>query len=142
MDIEINMWAVVAAALSSFAVGMIWYMPGVFGETWRKLVGLDKKAMKKGPGGRAWLLTVLAAFLQAGVLAHVAYLVYSFDADKSFASASIMAAVAVWAGFQLSLLLTHDSFEQRRLKLTMINATHQLVTLVVMGAIIGAIGVN
>ncbi len=138
MDIEVNYAAVVVAVLASFAVGMVWYMPAVFGESWRKLVKMDKKTMKKGPGGRAWALTVTAAFLQAYVLAHVTYMSYTvFNGDYSWMTAAISSAFWMWLGFQLSMLLTHDSFEQRPLKLTLLNAGHQLLTLLAMGVVIG-----
>jgi hypothetical protein len=136
MDVEINLIAVGLATVSSFVVGMIWYMPSVLGETWRNLIGMDKKTMDKGPKPRAWVFTVTAAFLQAYVLAYVTYLAFTV-LGNSWMESALLTAFWMWTGFQLSLLLTHDSFEQRRLKLTAINAGNQLITLGVMGLIIG-----
>ena len=136
MEVEINAWAVVLATVSSFVVGMIWYSPSVFGEMWRKLIKMDKKTMENGPQPSAWVLTVAGAAVQAYVLAHVTYLSYVFF-DNSWMSSSLMTALWVWVGFQLSMAITHDSFEQRPIKLTAITAGNQLATLLAMGAIIG-----
>jgi hypothetical protein len=140
MNVEINVWAVLIATIASFIVGMIWYAPGIYGETWRKLIKMDKDKMKKGPGGQAWILTLFGALLQAYVLAHVTYLSFKFFETNSWMSSSLMTAFWMWAGFQLSLLITHDSFEQRPLKLTALNAGNQLATLLSMGFVIGLFG--
>ncbi len=139
MEVQINVWAVVLAVVSSFVVGMVWYSKPVFGEMWRKLIKMDEKTMKKGPKSSAWVLTVLAAALQAYVLAHVTYLSASFF-GYSWMGASMSTAFWMWAGFQLSMALTHDAFEQRPLKLTMLTAGNQLATLLAMGAVIGWVG--
>ena len=43
MNVDINLWAVLLAAVSSMIVGSIWYMPAVFGNTWMKLTGTEMK---------------------------------------------------------------------------------------------------
>jgi hypothetical protein len=136
MDVQIEILAVVLATISSFVVGFVWYAAPVFGNTWMKLVGLKESDIKMGPGTSAWFRTVLAAALQAFVLAHVTYLSYSFF-DYSWMEAALSTAFWLWLGFQLSMVMTHDAFEQRPLKLTMLNAAHQLATLLVMGIVIG-----
>lgn len=138
MQVEVNFVAVLLAIASSFLVGGLWYSKMLFGEQWRVLIKMDKKTMKKGPAPKAWALTFFAAAIEAYVLAHMTYMVHGFfNAERGWMSVALTTAFWMWAGFQLSLLLTHDSFEQRPLKLTMINAAHQLTTLLVMGLIIG-----
>jgi hypothetical protein len=136
MDVEINVWAVLAATVMSFVVGMIWYAPPVFGEIWRKLINMDKKTMQKGPEPSAWILTVFGAGLQAYVLAHVTYLSFIFFGN-SWMSSALTTSLWMWLGFQLSMALTHDAFEQRPLKLTMLTAGNQLATLLAMALAIG-----
>lgn len=137
MDIEVNWLAVGLATLVSFVVGGLWYSPIMFLKQWMKLAGITDKQMKKGPGGRGWVLTAVGAFLQAFVLYHVTYLSDYFYTDYSWLQAALTSAFFMWLGFQLAMVLTHDSFEQRRLKLTAINAGSQLATLLAMGLIIG-----
>lgn len=102
---------------------------------------MDKKAMQKGPGGAAWGLTIVGALLQAFVLAYFTYIVFNFFAgDTSWMNASLITAAMAWGGFQLSMILTHDAFEQRPMPLTMLTAGNQFVTLMAMGLTIGLIG--
>ncbi len=140
MDVEINILGVLLATVMSFVVGFVWYMPKVFGEEWRTLIKMDKKTMEKGPGTSAWVKTTAGALLQAYVLAHVTFLSFSFFNGTSYFKSSLMSALWLWLGFQLSVFLTHDSFEQRPIKLTVLNAGNQLVTLVAMGLAIGWLG--
>jgi agmatine/peptidylarginine deiminase len=51
--IEINYWAVLAAALGNFALGSIWYSPLAFGNKWMHYMGWtqqDMESKKKGVG--------------------------------------------------------------------------------------------
>ena len=140
MEVEVNIWAVLLATLMSFVVGFVWYMPGVFGEQWRKLIKMDKKTMDRGPGTSAWIKTAVGALLQAYVLAHVTYLTYSFFNGTSYFESALTTAAWMWLGFQLTAFLTHDSFERRPTRLTAINAGNQLATLFAMAIVIGWLG--
>lgn len=137
MEFDVNWLSVILATFSAFVVGAAWYSRPLLGNQWMKLSGVTEEMVKKGPGVRAWAQTGLAAFLQAFVLYNVIYLWDFYYTDNSWFSAAIIASLVMWAGFQLAVLLTHDSFEQRPIKLTLINAGNQLVTLLVMGVIIG-----
>jgi hypothetical protein len=48
--------------------------------------------------------------------------------------------VILWIGFTASRMLTHDLFDKRPSSLTVLNLALELVTLVVMGLIIGLFG--
>ncbi len=135
MDVQVNLWAVLAATVSSMVVGSIWYMPNVFGSSWEKLSKIKLKDMAANPA-KAYSLTLVASFLTAFVLAHMAYLSDMFY-DGTFFKNAVTTAFWVWLGFTGTRMLVHDLFENRPTKLTVINAAHELVTLLVMGAIIG-----
>ena len=138
MNVEVNFLAVALAALSSMLVGWVWYSRPVFGDRWAKLVKLSDKQMKEG-APRAMLLTFAASLVTAYVLAHVAYLSHYFY-DNSFLQDSLMTAFWVWLGFTATRLITHDLFEQRNSTLTLLNISHELVTLLAMGLVIGLVG--
>jgi hypothetical protein len=46
-----------------------------------------------------------------------------------------------WLGFTAARIYTHDLFEGRPQKLTLITVSHELVTFLVMGLVIGLVGV-
>ncbi len=139
MNVEVNWWAIILATASSMLVGAIWYARSVFGNTWMKLAKMDDKKMKEGVGP-AMATTVVASLVTAYVLAHVTFLAHKFFNNSFFADA-VATAFWLWLGFTAARLVVHDVFERRSVKLTLLNSAHELVTLVVMGAIIGWLGV-
>jgi hypothetical protein len=60
----------------------------------------------------------------------------------NFLANTLITAVILWAGFTAARFITHDAFEGRRAGLTGLNCAHELVTLVVMGLIIGLFGIS
>ena len=141
MDVDVNGWAVVLAALSSMVVGSLWYMPSMFGKAWQKYTGVDAEKMRKGQssGQMAWMYgsVFVASLVTAYVLAHVTFLANKFFGD-SFMSDALQTAFWLWLGFTAARVYVHDTFEGRRKKLTLLTAGHELVTMLVMGFIIGA----
>lgn len=139
MEVQINLLAVVAAMLSSMVVGSIWYAPPVFGKIWAKLAKIDTSK----DGGSAFkpiAITLVVSLITAYVLAHFAYLSSEFY-SLSFLQASLTTAFWTWFGFTAARFITHDAFEGRPVKLTLLNISHEFVTVMVMGLIIGLIGV-
>lgn len=137
MDVQINVLAVVLAAASSMAVGAAWYAKGAFGKTWMKLVNLDDKKMAKG-AAQAIGLTFVASLVTAYVLAHVTALSSAYFGN-SYMYDALMTAFWLWLGLTAARILVHDLFERRNRQLTIINVSHELVTLLVMAIIIGAL---
>jgi hypothetical protein len=140
MDVQVNMWAVLLAALSSMVVGSLWYLPSTFGNTWQRLSKV--KMLERGkmtPGQMAWTYgsVFVASLVTAYVLAHVTFLANHFFGN-SFMSDALQTAFWLWLGFTAARLYVHDTFEMRRKKLTLLNAAHELVTILVMALIIGA----
>jgi hypothetical protein len=132
---EINYWAVLLATLSSMLVGTIWYARGVFGTRWAKLAKVDMDR----PGSSAVMpiiVTVLVSFVTAWVLAGASTIAWHFYGGSYLMSALFTAAI-LWAGFTAARFITHDAFEGRPSSLTVLNIAHELVTLLVMGLIIG-----
>jgi len=139
MNVDINWWAVVLATASSMVVGSVWYARSVFGDLWIKLTKIDEKKMGEGAGG-AIVLTIVASLVTAYVLAHVTFLSHKFFNNSFFVDA-VSTAFWLWLGLTAARLLVHDVFERRPARLTMLNVAHEFVTLMVMGAIIGWLGV-
>lgn len=141
MDIEINYLAVFLAGASSMVVGSIWYARGVFGDIWAKLAKVDLNRKPKNNEMALLLgITFVASLVTAYVLAHVAYLSNAFFGN-SFLQDSLTTAFWLWLGFTAMRILTHDLFEGRRKKLTLLNWGNELVTVLVMALIIGLFGV-
>lgn len=140
MDIDINYLAVVVATIMAMLIGGIWYAKAVFGGPWMKLVSLDEeKATKQMP---ITMMTMLVgAFIKAWTLAYIVSLASDFYEDSSFFQNALVSALAIWFGFIVVHVITVNMFELRPFKLSLINLGNELVTMLAMGAIIGAFGV-
>ena len=139
MDVQINYVAVILATLSSMVVGATWYAQTVFGSSWAKLAKVKIKTetadMLKPMG-----ITLVVSFITAFVLAHVIFLSHHFF-KNSFLQDALMTSFWVWLGFTAARFITHDAFDGRPQKLTLINIGNEFVTILVMGLIIGLFGV-
>jgi hypothetical protein len=139
MEVQVNALGVLLAAVSSMVVGSIWYARPVFGNTWMKLA----KVKMDGDKNKMWLpilITFILSLITAYVLAHVSYLSNSFF-HNTFLQDSVATAFWMWLGFTAVRIYTHDLFEGRPTKLTVITLSYELVTFLVMGLVIGMVGV-
>ena len=137
---EINIWAVLLATLSSMVVGSVWYTPKVFGNYWMKLAKVTPSGDEKD-AVKPILITLVVSFVSALVLAGSAAISQHFYGGNFLAN-TLITAVILWAGFTASRFITHDAFDGRPAGLTVLNCAHELVTLVVMGLIIGLFGIS
>lgn len=124
------MWAVLAAGVASMVVGMIWYSPKVFGNKWMKLSGV--KPSKKQGMAVPMLLGFISSLVMAYILANVIVLA---TAGTWLDGATV--GFWVWLGFMATLTLGSVIWERRPLDLYWLNNAHNLLSLLVMGAILG-----
>ncbi|QXV64075.1 DUF1761 domain-containing protein [Mucilaginibacter sp. 21P] len=127
---QLNLPAVLVAALSGFAIGGIWYAPSVFGKAWMADNGLTTDAIQQGNKAKIFGFTAFFSLLMAFNLA-----MFLADAktDVSWgATASFLA--GIWT---FSAVAIHSLFELKSWRLIFINGGYSVVTLTVMGAIIG-----
>lgn len=136
MTPDINYWAVIVATLSSMVVGSIWYTPRVFGKYWMRVTGVDPSTGKASDAVVPIVVTLLVSFITAWVLAGAAFISQDFYGG-SFLGNSVITALVLWAGFTAARFVTHDAFDKRPSGLTILNISHELVTIVIMALIIG-----
>lgn len=131
MDFHVNYWAVLVAAVSSFAVGALWYAPFLTGKAWQKEAGLTDEQLKEANMGKTFGL----AFVMSVIIAYGMAMFFGGEADlHKGAMWGMMTALF----FVIPSFAINDLFEHRPLKLWLINAGYNLVTYTIMGAILGA----
>lgn len=137
MDVSINVLAVVLAALSTMVVGSLWYSPAGFYKQWSKLAKVKADPNMSGTQmAKMYGSVFVASLVMSYVLAYVAFLSNTFF-QNSFLQDTLMTSLWLWLGFVATRFYVHDTFEGRRKKLTLLNSGYELVTLLVMGLIIG-----
>lgn len=129
MDINnINWMAVVVAVIASMVLAKAWFHEKTFGPAWRKLTGISPADSKK-VGKKPIILTLFANILTVVVLASMIRL-------GSLGNALFIGLVS-WAAFSATTLITHNAFEQKPGKLTIINNGYQLVLFLMITFILG-----
>jgi hypothetical protein len=136
MFAHVSVWGWVLGGLSAIVVGMIWYSPFLFGKQWGKALGVSEKEMANG---RAKVMPVLllVSFLTAYILSLFIVYFQHYTGD-SWMMSGFDTAILAWVGLAGTALVAHDVFDPRPKSKLYINLGNRLVTLVVMGLIIGA----
>jgi hypothetical protein len=126
----VNYWAVLAAAVSAFVLGGVWYSGALFGSAWLRETGLSKEELDKGNPALIFGVSFVLAALAALVFA----LFLGPRPAFSFALAAGIMAGLFWVGtsFAINYLFEHKSF-----RLFLINAGYHTVQYALIGAVLG-----
>jgi len=136
MNVEVNYLAVVLAAVASMVVGFVWYSPALFAKQWMKLTGNDMKPGNNAEMAKTYGLTFVLALITAYVLFHISALSMNFF-HYSNLTTGLTSAFWVWLGFIMPVQLGDVLFNKQKIQLFGINTGYRLVSLLVMGAVIG-----
>ena len=126
----INWLAIVAAVVSNFVIGGLWYSPMLFVNRWLAMSGVDKKVFDAGLPK-----ALIGDFFSALVIALVLNQVIRWSSAAG-AIGGIEVGALVWIGFVASVLLTQVTYEHRPFGFFVISAGYRLVTMLVSGAIL------
>ena len=133
----VNYLAVVIAAVVAWLAGAGWYT--TFGKSWMAALGLTPEKMqeaKSQPGAYlpfvyAFIVNLIMAWVLAGVLFHIG----SLSLRRGVISAALC-----WLGFVITTMWVNNRFARRDRRLLAIDGGYWLIALLLMGAIIGAMG--
>ena len=128
-SMTLNVPAVLAAALLTFALGGLWYSPLLFAKAWMKECGLTEEQTRRAPMARTFGLSALASLVMA--FNQAAFIGPKGTAFGLFAGA---ATGIGWVAMSLGVIYL---FEQRSLKLWLINSGYQVLAYTLMGGLIG-----
>lgn len=132
MEITINWPGVILAFVVGMAVAMAWYDKRTIGPAWTKLTGV-KKANTAAFVGLFVTNFITALVLAIAISISAAY----FHNDSLWLALAV--GLVMWLGFSAATLAQHNGFELKPTRLTVINASYQLVLYLGMALIIGII---
>jgi hypothetical protein len=127
---HVNWLAVLAAALSSFVLGGIWYS-ALFSKAWQAAAGVSDEQMRSGAKAVIFGGAFLLSLAQAAVFA----MFIGPTATLAFGAAAGFGAGLCWVGAGLGITYL---FEHRSLKLFLINGGYSTLQFTIIGAILGA----
>jgi hypothetical protein len=131
MNVEVNYLSVLLAGISAMVVGYFWYSPMLFANAWVKSMGKTMSDLQGANMGLAYPLMFLGALVEAYVLKHILSFAQAMTLTDGLAGA-----FWIWLGFILPLSLSGVLFEKKSWNWYIITVGYQLVTLLVMAAIL------
>jgi Protein of unknown function (DUF1761) len=134
----VNYWAILIAAVAGWLVGAGWYT--ALGKHWMAAHGFTADGMaaaRQRPGAflpfvYAFIANLVMAWTLAGIVGHV---------GPVTVKTAVISGALCWLGFVITTTVVNYSFAMKPARLIAIDGGHWLVVLIVIGAIIGAMGV-
>ena len=126
-----NLLAILAAAVSAFLVGGLWYSPLLFAGFWRRANGFGNDSPPPAPA-KTFAISFLLSLIMAANLAM--FLNEPTTTAAWGATAGFLAGFG-WAAMGIGIV---SLFEHRPWQYVIVNGGYLTVALTLMGAIIGA----
>jgi membrane protein YdbS with pleckstrin-like domain len=130
----VNVLSIIVCAIISMAIGGFWYSPGVFGNVWMKLAGLNKNDMEAAKKkGMAWnyIIQFIGALVMAAIFGSIIMM-----AGATTPMGGIAVGIMVWLGFIATVTVGSVLWERRNWAYFVLTNLHYLVVLIVTGIIL------
>jgi len=125
--IQINLWAILVAAIAYMIIGMIYYAPKVAGKKCMKLAKIKKSKVPFS----SIIIGLVSTFIMALGLAHiVGWIAHDIIGG-------LIAGAFVWLFFISTQAINAVLWERKPWSLYCLNNFYNLIVLIVMGIIIG-----
>jgi Protein of unknown function (DUF1761) len=128
---DLNYLAVLAGTIAFFAVGGLWYSPILFAKTWQSTVGLSDADVAGRNMGAVFGSTFVVALVTNFVLA-------LFLGNDAGLGTGALAGLLAGLGLSAAPIVTTFIFENRPVKLMLIDGGYHVCAMTIAGAIIGA----
>ena len=128
----INYLGVFVAAIAGFVLGGAWFAPPVFGAAWLRALGKKKNELPGSPT-KALAITALTTWVTAYVLA-----VFILALNITTAFGGAMVGLSIGVGIVAMSMYSDSLFCNWPFRLILIQACYRVVSLALMGAILGA----
>jgi len=131
MAANLNPLAVIVAALLGFLIGGLWYSPLLFAGAWMRAAGLSEEQEAKGNKAKIFGFALLFLLIMSWCLA-----MFLADPSVTLLSGAFYGFLAGfgWLFFGIGVVAL---FEQRPWSYLFINGGYWIVTMTLMGALLG-----
>jgi hypothetical protein len=129
---NINYFAVLAAAISTFVLGGLWYSPLLFGKAWMRANGFTEADLVTFSKARMFGLSFFFALVMA---LNLAMFLAGHNTNLAWGMTAGGLAGLGWVAMAIAIIAV---FENRSWKYIAINGGYMTVAFVIMGAILGA----
>jgi hypothetical protein len=130
MNVPVNWWAVIVAALANYAIGSLWYGL-IFRKAWQKLSGVSE--MKVTALGV--ILALIGALFTSYILQHAIFFADQY-LKTSGVGGGLMTGFFNWLGFVAPITIGVVIYEKKPWMLWILTNAYWLISLLVMGIIL------
>lgn len=130
-EMEINYLAVLAAAIAGFFVGGLWYTPILFGNAWMKAAGVTEEQVNAGNKLKIFGLTFVFLLIMSYCLAQ-----FLAAPEVNLTSGALYGFLTGFGCIFFAIAIV-ALYEQRSWTYMLVNGGYWVVTMTVMGAILG-----
>jgi len=131
---DVNVLAVVASAVAAMLVGFVWFSPPLFEMTWLAEIGRSREQVQADSPVK-YLVGFVGALLEAYILAGLIDIMGGASVSRG-----VLVAVVIWVSFVATTSAANFAFAGRSFRLWLLENGNHLITLLVMGVILGAMG--
>ena len=128
---QMNLWAVLAAGVASLLLGGLWYSPALFGNAWQRASGITEEKARAANMGAVLASALVLSLIGAAVFA----LLLGPQPELGFAIGACFSAGLCWVAGSFGI---NYLFEQRPLRLFLINGGYHTLQYTLIGVILGA----
>lgn len=129
---EVNVLGVVVSAVAAMVVGFIWFSPPLFEKVWLAEIGRSREEVAADSP-----IKFLVGFIGALLEAYILSALMNIMGEPSI-SMGVLVAVVIWVSFVATTSAANFAFAGRPFRLWLIENGNHLVTLLTIGAIVGA----
>lgn len=128
---DLNMWAVIAAAVLNLVIGGLWYSPLLFAKSWQQAAGISDEQLKAFNPAKVFGLTLIFSVL---VSANLAMFLAGTETTWQWGATAGFLAGFGWATLLLWVICL---FEQRSWRYMLIHGGYLTLYMTAAGALIG-----
>jgi len=129
MALEINWLAVIIVSIIYFVILFFWYFPSAFGNMWLKLVG--KESEPKSKIIRDTIIMIPSSFFTVLIIDIIMILAGATDIGPA-----LLLNILLWVGFVGIIGINQSNFNDRGIKLFLIEYVPYLVCFLIAGIIL------
>ncbi len=135
MEWDANYLGALVCTVAAMLIGTVYYMPAVAGRAWMNAIGKTHEQQKAENRPSLYIVTAILAYLQAVVLSAV----MGWAGADGIGDGALIG-LLLWIGMAVPIISVTFIFEARKLTNHVISGGYYLISLVVMGGILGAWG--
>jgi hypothetical protein len=132
--VSVNYLTVLIAGVLHMGVGALWYGP-LFGKPWMALMGISKESMAATGADKKMGQRYFVAFVGALITAFGLNYIVQVSGDTTF-GAGMECGLLAWLAFVVPVLLTQVLWENKPVKLYILNIGYYLVTFALVGGVL------